>query len=449
MKRKIYSQLLDWKQNSNGKSALLIEGARRIGKSYIIEEFAKQEYESYILIDFNDEDPEVQTLFHEHITHLDMFFQLLSLHYDVVLHPRKSLIIFDEVQLFPRARAAIKYLVADGRFDYIETGSLISIKRNVRDIVIPSEEEHLPMYPMDFEEFLWAMGNETLMPYIHDCFAARKPLGMIHRKALEIFRLYTIVGGMPQAVAAYIETKDFRAVERVKQNILTLYEDDIRKYATGAELRAGAIFQAIPSQLQQHESRFVLSDIDPNARMNSYESAFFWLSDSRIVNICFNTFAPNVGLRMNTERTALKCYLADTGLLISLAFSDHGVMPAEVYERLMHGKLEVNMGMIVENIVAQMLRSAGHELFFYSKSDRQDASNDMEIDFLITTSRITSRKNISPIEVKSGSRYTLTSLKKCMHKFEQQIGEAFVLHTNDVEQKDGITFLPVYMVGLL
>lgn len=449
MKRKIYSQLLDWKQNSNGRTALLIEGARRIGKSYIIEEFAKQEYESYILIDFNDEDPEVWTLFHEQIVHLDMFFQLLALHYNVVLHPRKSLIIFDEVQLFPRARAAIKYLVADGRYDYIETGSLISIKRNVRDIVIPSEEEHLSMYPMDFEEFLWAMGNDTLMSYIKECFSARKPLGMIHRKALELFRLYMVVGGMPQAVAAYIETNDFRSVERVKQSILTLYEDDIRKYATGAELKAGAIFKSIPSQLQQHESRFVLSDIDPNARMNNYESAFFWLSDSRIVNICFNTFAPNVGLRMNTERTALKCYLADTGLLISLAFAAHGVVPAEIYERLLHGKLEVNMGLIMENIVAQMLRTGGHDLFFYSKSDREDASNNMEIDFLITTSRITSRKNISPIEVKSGSRYTLTSLKKCMAKFDQQVGEAFVVHTNDVEQKDGITFLPFYMAGLL
>lgn len=449
MRRKIYAQLLDWKQNRQGKTALLVEGARRIGKSYIIEEFAKNEYDTYILIDFNEEDEDVRNIFREHLSHPDMFFLLLSLHYNVPLIPRKSLIIFDEVQQFPRARAAIKYLVADGRYDYIETGSLISIKKNVRDIVIPSEEEHIPMYPMDFEEFLWAMGNETLMPYIRDCFAARKPLGAIHRKALELFRLYVTIGGMPQVVKTYVETHDFRMAEQVKQNILTLYRDDIRKYATGAELKAAAVFDAIPAQLQQHATRFVLTDLEPNARFTNYESAFFWLSDSRIVHICYNTFAPNIGLRMNTERTSLKCYMADTGLLISLAFNDRGMVPSEVYERLLRGKLEANVGMIMENIVAQMLRTAGHDLYFYSKSDRQDASNDMEIDFLISTGRITSRKNISPIEVKSSSHYTTTSLRKCMSKFEQQIGEPFVLHTADVEIKDGITYLPLYMAGLL
>lgn len=449
MKRKIYSQLIDWKENSQGKSALLLEGARRIGKSYIVEQFARTEYETYILIDFNKVKDDIKNLFLNYLTDLDTFFQLLSLHYNVSLVERKSVIIFDEVQQFPPARSAIKYLVADGRYDYIETGSLISIKKNVQNIVIPSEEQHLPMYPMDFEEFLWAIGEKRLMDYIRSCYEQRKPVGDMHRKAMELFRLYLIIGGMPQAVKTYRDTKDFRQTEIVKQNILDLYRADIHKYATGAETKAAAVFEAIPSQLQLHENRFVLSDIDPKARFRNYESAFFWLYDSRIVNIAYNTFAPTIGLVMNTERSTLRCYLADTGLLVSLAFGERGQMPVEVYERLLHDKLESNMGMVMENIVAQMLIAAGHKLFFYNHIDRKDASNDMEIDFLITKSIITSRKNICPIEVKSSTSFTITSLEKCMSKFNQSIGHAYVLHTGDVQLTDKITYLPLYMTGLL
>lgn len=449
MKRKIYQKLADWKLVSNGKSALLIEGARRIGKSYIVEQFAKQEYKSYILIDFNNVKTEIKNLFLNYLTDLDTLFQLLSLHTNVQLHPRESVIIFDEVQQFPPARAAIKYLVADGRYDYIETGSLISIKKNVQNIVIPSEEQHLNMYPMDFEEFLWAMGEHALCNYICECFTKRQPMGTLHRKTMELFRLYLIIGSMPQAVSTYVSTRDFRQVESVKQAILQLYRADIHKYATGAETKAAAVFEAIPSQLQLHENRFVLSDLEPTARYRNYESAFFWLSDSRIVNIAYNTFAPTIGLNMNTERCTLRCYMADTGLLISLAFSERGQMPAEVYERLLHDKLEVNLGMVMENVVAQMLAAAGNRLFFYNHVDRDDASNDMEIDFLITKSHVTSRKNISPIEVKSSTHFTTTSLNKCMSKFSQAIGEAFVLHTNDIKIEENICYLPLYMAGLL
>lgn len=449
MKRKIYTQLLEWKQSSQGQSALLIEGARRIGKSYIVEEFAHNEYKSYILIDFNHVQNDVLTLFENYATNLDMLFQMLSLRFGVELKERQSLIIFDEVQQYPPARALIKYLVADGRYDYIETGSLISIHKNVKDIVIPSEEQHLPMYPMDFEEFLWALGEEMLMPFIRDCYAKKCPLGPIHRKAMELFRLYMLLGGMPQVIQTYVDTHDFRQTETVKQNILALYRDDIRKYATGAEAKAAAVFEAIPSQLQKHGTRFMLADLSENARYVNYESSFFWLQDSRIVNICYNTTAPNIGLGMNMDRTTLKCYLADTGLFLSLAFDDKGFMPAEIYERILHGKLEVNLGYVMENIVAQMLVAAKHKLYYFYQYDDDDASNTMEVDFLISKPSVTSRKNICPIEVKSSPRYSLASLQKCMTKFEQYITTPIVLHTKDVEQKDGITYLPLYMTPLL
>ncbi len=378
-----------------------------------------------------------------------MFFRVLSLHYATEVIERKSIIVFDEVQQYPPARAAIKYLVADGRYDYIETGSLISIKKNVKDIVIPSEEQHISMYPMDFEEFMMAIGQHKLFLFMKECFDRRCPLGPMHRKAMEFFRLYMIIGGMPQVIQEYVDTKDFRKAEHVKQDILSLYRSDINKYATGAEAKASSVFEAIPSQLQKHGTHFTLANLDKNARYTNYESAFFWLNDSRIINICYNTFAPNIGLGMNTERTSLKCYLADTGLLLCMAFDENGKVPTEIYERLLHGKLEANLGIMTENIVAQMLRASGHRLFFYQKSDKDDASNNMEIDFLIAKNKATSRKNICPIEVKSTNRYSTTSLEKCMQKFPSQITSPIVLHTNDVETKKDITYLPVYMTPFL
>ena len=449
MKRKIYNEMLLWKQNAQGKSALMIDGARRIGKSYIVEEFAKNEYKSYILVDFNNADDNLIEIFDKYLRNLDVFFSYLALYYNVTLYPRDTVIVFDEVQLYPKARAAIKYLVKDGRYDYIETGSLVSINRNVKDIVIPSEEHRINMFPMDFEEFLWAVGDEQLMPFIRMCFEKKQKLGPLHRKAMSHFRHYMIVGGMPQAVAEYVETNDFMKVDMVKRNILSLYKADIEKYAVGNEIKVKAIFDEIPSALSRHEKKFRLASISDKARYREYESSFFWLAESRVVNICYNSTAPDIGLRMNEERTTLKCYMADTGLLISHAFNLKTIMGNELYLKLALGKLEVNEGMLVENVVAQMLKASGHELFFYSNNSKNSAEDRMEIDFLISKPVITNRHNISPIEVKSSNSYTITSLNKLRNKFAPMLAESYVLHPADVEVKDGVVYLPLFMASLL
>ena len=450
MRRKIYTELLKWKEEEAGRTALLIDGARRVGKSYIVENFAKQEYKSYIIIDFNRVNQEVTELFENYLNDLDLFFMYLSNYYNVKLYERDTLIIFDEVQLFPRARAAIKYLVADGRYDYIETGSLMSIKKNVKDIVIPSEERHLRMYPLDFEEFLWALDNESLMDFIKVFFEKKKPLGAaLHRKAMDYFRQYMIVGGMPQAVERYVETKDFERVDRVKRDILELYRADIVKHAQGYEMKVEQIFDDIPAQLQKHDKKFKLSSLKKEARFRDYEDAIFWLSDAMIVNVCYNSTAPNIGLKLNMDRVTMKCYMADTGLLISHAFDENGIVSEEIYKKLLFDKLEVNKGMIMENIVAQMLVASGHKLYFYNNPYSDDASLRMEIDFLIAKSKITSKHNISPIEVKSGGKYTLTSLKKCREKYTEQLDTLYVLHKNDLKVEEGIVYLPLYMTPLL
>ena len=450
MRRKIYTELLKWKEEEAGRTALLIDGARRVGKSYIVENFAKQEYKSYIIIDFNRVNQEVTELFENYLNDLDLFFMYLSNYYNVKLYERDTLIIFDEVQLFPRARAAIKYLVADGRYDYIETGSLMSIKKNVKDIVIPSEERHLRMYPLDFEEFLWALDNESLMDFIKVFFEKKKPLGAaLHRKAMDYFRQYMIVGGMPQAVERYVETKDFERVDRVKRDILELYRADIVKHAQGYEMKVEQIFDDIPAQLQKHDKKFKLSSLKKEARFRDYEDAIFWLSDAMIVNVCYNSTAPNIGLKLNMDRVTMKCYMADTGLLISHAFDENGIVSEEIYKKLLFDKLEVNKGMIMENIVAQMLVASGHKLYFYNNPSRDDASLRMEIDFLIAKSKITNKHNISPIEVKSGGKYTLTSLKKCGEKHAEQLDTLYVLHKNDLKVEEGIVYLPLYMTPLL
>lgn len=456
MKRKIYQQLLDWKHNRRGEVALLIEGARRIGKSYIVEEFAKNEYDSYLLIDFSRVNPKVIEFFDLYLDDLDMLFTSLELYGKKKLIPRKnptdeasSLIIFDEIQFCPRARSAIKHLVADHRFDYIETGSLISIKKNVKDIMLPSEEHAIEMYPMDFEEFLWAMGDEMMMPFIKMQFEKRKPMEAFHRKALDYFRQYMIVGGMPQAVQTYVDTRDFDKVDERKRDILSIYRNDIRKYADNQETKVAAIFEELPGQLQKHEKKFRLADLQSHARMRDYSEAFFWLSDAKIINCCYNSTEPSIGLKLNEERTTLKCYMGDTGLLISHAFDERGIVTSELYQKLMFDKLEVNEGMLVENIVAQMLRAAGHKLYFFSKYSAKEADERMEIDFLIAKPTITSRHNISPIEVKSGSHYTITSLKKCIKKYDKQLATPYVLHDKDLKVEDGITYFPLYMTPLL
>ena len=398
MRRKIYEEILKWKKRSAGQTALLIDGAQRVGKSYIAEKFAAAEYKSYLLIDFNRAPKEVTDLFENYLNDLDTLFMYLSGFYNTKLYERETLIILDEVQLCPRARSAIKYLVADGRYDYLETGSLMSIKKNVKDILIPSEEEHLKMYPLDFEEFLWALDNETLMPLIQTCYEKKQPMGQaLHRKAMDYFRQYMIVGGMPQAVARYVETRDFDSIDRVKRAILELYRADIVKHAAGYEIKVEQIFDNIPAQLQKHDKKFKLSSLKKEARFRDYDDALFWLSDAMIANICYNSTAPSIGLKLNMDRLTLKCYMADTGLLISHAFDENGIVSEEIYKKLLFDKLECNKGMIVENLVAQMLTAAGHKLYFYSNPSRDEVSERMEIDFLIAKSKISSRNNISPI----------------------------------------------------
>ena len=450
MQRKIYDKLVKWKEDSNGKTALLIDGARRVGKSYIVEEFAKNNYKSYIMIDFNRAPLEIKNLFDLYLDDLDNLFLYLSNYYNIKLYERESLIIFDEVQLYPRARSAIKYLVADGRYDYIETGSLVSINENVKDILIPSEEQHLKMYPMDFEEFLWALDNHGLMELIEKSFNERKPLGNIfHRKAMDYFRQYMIVGGMPQAVLEYVNTKDFNKVDQVKRNILDLYREDIIKHSGKYSLKVRSIFDEIPSQLQKHEKKFRITSLDKDAKTRDYEDAFMWLDDAMIVNQAFNTTEPSIGLSLNLDNSFYKCYMADTGLLISKAFDEKSIVEEEIYKKILFDKLEYNGGMILENIVAQMLVSNGHKLYFYSNSSRENSNDRMEIDFLISKSKITNKHNISPIEVKSGKNYTLVSLNKFRKKYANYLATPYIIHTSDYKEEDDIVYLPVYMTILL
>lgn len=449
MRRKIYNDLLRWKQEEQGRCALLIDGARRVGKSFIVREFANNEYRSALIIDFSIARAEVKQLFSDYAGDIDMLFLNLTSIYNLTLHRRESLVVFDEVQECPQARQAIKHLVADGRYDFIETGSLVSINRNVKNIIIPSEERHITLYPMDFEEFLWAVGNETMMEAIRMNFERKRQMGPLHRKAMELLRQYMIVGGMPQAVLAFVENKSFEYTDRVKRDILALYKADIAKYATGYETHVADIFDKIPSQLQRHERHFKLSSVRKGARMRDFQSSFFWLSEAMTVIIAYNTTEPNVGLGMNLDRSSLKCYLADTGLLLSMAFDENAIVSEELYRKLLLDKLEVNAGMLLENLVAQMLRAAGHKLYFYSNNSRDEAADRMEVDFLISKPTITSRHNISPIEVKSGRRYAITSLNKMEAKYGSYLSTPYVVHTADRAEKDGITYLPVYMVPLL
>lgn len=450
MRRKIYDELLKWKQEEYGSVAIMIDGARRVGKSYIVEEFAKKEYKSYILIDFAHVEDEVKNYFLNYKTDYDALFIHLSLHFRVRLYERESVIIFDEVEFFPQAREAVKYLVKDGRYDYIETGSLISINANVQGILIPSEERRIKMFPMDFEEFLWAMGEEMLLPYIRDCYEKMQPLGQsLHRRAMDYFRQYLIVGGMPQAVKKYVETKSFERTDRVKRDIIELYRADVRKYAKGYESKVLRIFDTIPGQLQKHEKKFRLSALKQRARFREYESSFLWLQDAMVVNVCYAATESSVGLKLREDDSTLKCYLGDTGLLISLAFDERTIAGEELFRKLMLDKLEINKGMLVENIVAQMLRASGHELYFFSSYSKENAEETMEIDFLVRKPTISNRHNISPIEVKSGKNYTTSSLTKFRRKYNTQLAVSYIIHSGDLKQEDDIIYLPLYMTPYL
>ena len=446
LKRKAYQKLLEWKNECNGSRALMIEGARRIGKSTICEEFAKNEYESYILIDFAKKDKEVEDYFNNYLNDLDTLFMLIQTHYKVDLYERKSVIIFDEVQMFPQARAAIKYLVADGRYDYLETGSLISIRENVKDIVIPSEERHINMYPLDFEEFALACGEELLIKYIKTCFDKKEPLERgLHDRAMLLFQQYMLVGGMPMPVVSFVENKkNFTLADKEKRDILKLYREDIMKIDSRYRSKVLSIYDQIPGFLSQHEKRVIFNKVQEGSYIDQYEETFFWLSDSMIANECFLCNDPNVGLSLNETRSYVKCYLADTGLLFSHTFDENELLEDDIYKQILACKLEINEGMFYENVIAQMLVSNGHKLYFYTHYNKEKKRNDIEIDFIISNNSKLKYK-IYPIEVKSGKKYTTVSLDNFIEKYKKRIGDAYIIHPKNLSIKDSIICIPPYM----
>ena len=449
-KRKIYSKLLEWKKNYSTEKALLIEGARRIGKSTIAEEFGKNEYRSYILIDFNDASQLVKDAFERYLNDLDTFFMLLATEYNTELYPHESLIIFDEIQQYPKARQSIKKLVKDGRFAYIETGSLISIKENVKDITIPSEERRIMMYPMDFEEFCIALNEEKMIEYIKKCFNDKKPLeDDLHHKAMLLFKQYMLVGGMPMSVSKYISNnRSFIAADAEKRDILTLYQNDISKADVKYRSKVSSIFEQIPSFLSQHEKRVRLSNIEANSTFPMYQDTFFWLGNSMIANECFSCKDPNVGLSLNEDRTYIKCYMGDTGLLVSHTFSEKELAEEELYKQILHDNMAINEGMFFENAIAQCLVANGYPLYFYTHYNEEKHRNDIEIDFLISNGSKMKPK-IFPIEVKSGKRYTTESLKRFIEKYRNRIGNAYIIHPKNLIIKDDIICIPSYMTFCL
>lgn len=445
IKRKIYQKIIRWKESTNGTKALLIEGARRIGKSTIAEEFGKKEYKSYILIDFNKATKKTMESF-EDLNNLDVFFQTIMLEYNTRLFERESLIIFDEIQKFPKAREAVKYLVADGRYDYIETGSLISIRENVDNITIPSEERKIKMFPVDFEEFMLYMNEELLLEYIKKCLKMKQPLDQkMHQKAMHIFKEYMLVGGMPQAVVAFKENaRDFVAADIEKRDILSLYRDDIKKAAKRYNSRVSAIFENIPAYLSTHEKRVVLSEIESNATFAQYDDPFFWLDDSMICNLCYKCNDPNVGFSLNKNESFVKCYMGDTGLLVSLAFNENEIMEQQLYKQIMNEKLSLNQGMIYENMISQMIVAMGRKLYFYTRYNEEKHRNDIEIDFLLSNE---SKMNFRmyPIEVKSSKNYSAISLDKFKELYEKKIAISYIVHPKNLLVDGEIIKIPPYM----
>lgn len=439
--RKIYQKMLQWKKESEGKTALLIKGARRVGKSTIAEEFAKKEYSSYILIDFSIATKEVHELF-EDLSDLNYLFLRLQLIYHVNLEKRKSVIIFDEVQKEPLARQAIKHLVKDGRYDYIETGSLLSIKRNVKDILIPSEETRIEMTPMDYEEFRWALGDKATIPMLRSAFDNKISLGDdVNRRLLRDFRLYMLVGGMPQAVNEYLDTNNLSKVDRVKRSILELYQDDFRKIdPTG---RASLLFSAIPSELSKNASRYQVSSVLPNTKPDRILGIVGDMKDSLTVNIAYHANDPSAGLSMHEDINRYKMFIMDTGLFVTLAFMDRDFTENIIYEKLLSDKLDADLGYLYENMVAQMLYSNGNRLFYYT-FPKEKSTHNYEIDFLLARGN-----KVCPIEVKSSGYKTHASMDAFSGKFSGKIGQKYLIYTKDLRKDGDILYLPIYMTMFL
>lgn len=447
-RRKAYAKLLQWKELAAGTSAVLLEGARRIGKSTIVEEFAKNEYDDYMILDFARENRDVQNLFIDDIDDLDSFFRNLFLLKGRDLKGKNCVLIFDEVQLFPQARQAIKYLVADGRYDYIETGSLISIRKNIQNILIPSEEYRIKMYPMDFEEYLWALGDTVTFAAIKNSYEKRKPLGdSIHRKIMKKFRTYMVIGGMPQAVSAFVEGKTFAQIDFIKRNILSLYEEDLAKYDQDNREKASVVFRTIPEQLENKNSHFKFSLIDKNARYQNYVDAVSFVAESMMGNECINVTKPEVALELFADRSNFKLYMGDTGLLVTQIMKSRDETDEDLYKALIIDNLSINQGMIIENMVAQMLRASGHELYFHEYLYIPEDSvreKKYEIDFMTVK-----KKKICPIEVKSSGYTSHKSFDYLTKKYQMKMQERYIIYTKDLKYKDEIMYIPIYMTMLI
>lgn len=450
-KRKAYEKLLAWKEESAGKTAVLVEGARRVGKTTLVKEFASREYDDYLYIDFSSVDSGTVQIFTEQRRDIDVFLRMLQLNFGKMLEPRRSVIIFDEVQRLPVAREYIKHLVEDGRFDYIETGSLISIRKNVENIVIPSEEERVALEPLDFEEYLWACGKNVYADEIRRCREGLVPLpDAIHKTCMRLFNEYMLVGGMPQAVSAFIEDADFRRCDKVKRQIIALYREDIAKFGGADARRARAIYDDVPGQLSADNKRFKFGATEAGSRFEQFESALIWLEDARLINRCNLCNDPSVGYRLHEDSSSLKCYMADTGLLVSLAFDD-GPDLVNVHRDIQFGRVSINKGMLTENIIAQQLRALGHSLFYYAWNQPSPSEKSRprrrEIDFLLTRgfSDAAGKPRVTPIEVKSSKSYSTVSLDDFAVKYAKRLGREIVLHPKQLSVAGNREYLPLYM----
>ena len=442
-KRKIYEKMIKWKDEYAPNYALFLKGARRVGKSTLALKFAKEEYKSYIEIRFDKGPNEIKDLFINSLEDLDSFFNKLQVHYKTRLYNRESLIILDEIQLFPKARQALKTLLEDKRYDYIETGSLASITKKSKDILIPSEEYTIEVLPMDFEEFMWAINDDITLDIIKEHYNKLKPLGKIYKDVMKRFREYLLVGGMPQAVVEYVTSKDFGKVDIIKQNILNLYENDIDNQEEENTTYVKNILMHIPSELSKHDKQFVLSHIN-NARQREYKGSIKWLNESMIVNIAESISDPSVAFNLSTIGSAFKCYMGDTGLLVSLAYKNNDYLENELYKTILFDKLHINEGMIIENAVAQALKANGYNIYYYKKVDKELKTTIMKIDFLIRHNN-----KVCPIEVKSSNNYTISSLQKFKETFNKKIGTLYVLHNGDIKTENNIIYLPYFMAFCL
>ena len=454
-RRKCYDKLLEWKRDSCGRSALLIEGARRVGKTTLVREFARREYAASIYIDFSVAGRDTLNLFRDGRDDVDTFLRTLQLLYGTKLPERDGLVIFDEVQRFPLAREYVKHLVADGRFDYVETGSLVSIRKNVREIVIPSEEDRLELNPMDFEEYLWACGHDLYAEEVRRAWERLSSLpDAVHAKLMRLFNEYMVVGGMPQSVEAFVEERDFEPCEHVKRRTLRLYLDDIAKFGGVDSRRARAIFQAIPGQLSGASKRFKFSSLGGGARYDSCETALDWLADAHLANLCRLCTDPSVGLRMSEAASSLKCYMVDTGLLVSHAFSD-GPESIRVQRDLQLGRISTNRGMLVENVVAQQLRASGRSLFYHTWEEPPVSEGGRprprEVDFLLTRgfADAAGKPRVCPVEVKSTKSYSTVSLDDFADRYGSRVGNQVVLHPKQLRRDGNRWYLPLYMAHCL